>query len=1074
VAAPSAVKTVEKVKKKKVRAKKTHTVEQDAVVSGVPYFAPAIDSSTSESDEAPPRPIEMIEQIPDASKGSEAGKKSKKGGKKVKKEGLPKRKKNVGDGLDSSGEGYPGSLENAPEPKRKSLEVRVVNADFVESGTAYPIKVNLPTGEVKVVNATMDFSVKEFFDLVMDGLGMWQCEIWSLCRRGKDGQGSKAVAYDGVKYGMINVVWLDFSQTLEEAGIRKDDEVFLKVKWFKSYFKLRDLVAVEMYYAQVKSEVLSGLYPIAGSKVAVRLAALQLQVESGDFSRARHKPGYFSEEEMLKFVPQQVLARNASEYIQQRIFFYHRRLVGSPKASAQLAYIVESRSMTTWGAMWFDAKLIGYKNQASRRIVVGVCEDGYVVPLKIPVSEEEEKQRTISRRKLIESARTNSIMQLGGIIDVAELGKLNQKADDDQYEFFAFSATYVEETKHGLLLKKKGEEVELGLTKDQINLILQMTDDYTWLLAKSKLINLNVEEVSTPSPNCPNYRLFEPPMDRRVAKKEKKSGKTMLEMFKENYLEVVVLAKKDPLARLLLQIEAKLDEKAVLNELDLRRCGMNDEMYTHIQESIAATFSIVKSSTDISFKPDLNPQSLLLSFNDLCNPPELGEMVAALRIAKLDLRSNNLTPKWASSFAKALVKCTGLVEIYLGDNRIGNDGAIDILNSLIQLPALRCVSLSNVGMENGALKRSISKISSGANRGTMRGFPGGPGPEMGKIIASLLTSSQKLERLDISDNVLASRGMDFIVSALEKTDSLRERIIEINFGNTHISGSVGERLASWLLKTVNDSRNHLSVLDLNANAFTSAACTIIADLFTSTTIHLSHVDLSHLKLPIDAISSLLTALQKNQTLIQLSLASNEISSKNCKVLGNFIQHNNHLIKLSLRNCNLDKHCVVALGDAIGKNSTLLELDCAGNNFEAAACGASWEAALKRNKTLTQLNLAACNLDGDSIENLATALKVNRSIQLLHLDANYIGSRGLKKLAHSIKDNPVLRILSLQDVDCKYRDTCEFISEITSKSSSSSLQTIDLRFNSDLTSNVSFIDTVKAHPNLGIRFTHPKH
>jgi Ran GTPase-activating protein (RanGAP) involved in mRNA processing and transport len=975
-------------------------------------------------------------------------------------------------------DGYPGTAENAPNPIRTNVEVRIVNPDFIASGAAYPLKVKLPDGIEKKLHATNDFTVQEFLDLLMNELDMWQYEIWSLSRKGKEGGGCKTFIRDGDKFDTINVVWLDPAQTLEEAGLKPDDEIYLRVKYFKCYFKMIDPVAIGMYYAQVNSEVLSGLYPFTGSKVAVRLAALQLQIESGDFQRALHKPGLFTDAVLARFLPQRVIERNSSEYVQQRIFFYHRRLVGTSKSSAQLAYIVESRNMSTWGAIWYEGKLNGYKNQLARRIVIGVCEDGFAIPLKLPTSEEEEKQKTVSRRKLIENARTNSIMNLNTVLDAAELGMLQQKSNDDQYEFFPFHATYIEETKLGMMLKKKGEEVQLGLSKVQVNAIMLMSDSYMNILAHQNWNSMGDDEIPPASRDCPDYRLFELPMDRTANKKEMKSGKTMLEMLKENYIEVTTVAKKTTVSRLLLQIEAKLDERSRLEELDLRRCQMTDEAYNLISESVAATYQMLThSSSEVKFKQDLIPSSLLLSYNDLVNPGGIGDMTSVLRISKLDLRSNNLTPKWAASFAKQLVKCTGLVEIYIGDNSIGNDGAIDIVNSLISLPAIRVVSLSNVGMENGALKRTISKISTGNNRGTMRGMPGGPGPEMGKVIASLVTSSSKLERLDVSDNVLTSRGVEFIVDALEKNDSLKARLVELNLGNTHISGSVGERLSSWITKTVNDSRNHLNDINLHANAFTLAACTLLSDLFTVTTVHLSHVDFSHLKIHVDGMSALLAGLEKNNTVKVISLAFNDISSKISKSLGHMIQNNSTIIKLSLRNCNMDKFAVVALGDAIAKNTAIMELDLAGNNFEAAACGASWEAALKKNKTITQLNIAACNLDGDSIDHLATALKVNRSLQMLHLDANYIGARGLKKLGHSIKDNHILRILSLQDVDCKYKDTCIFLQDVSSSSDSSThscgLQTLDLRYNSDLTANIAFIDAIKTHSHINIRYTPPK-
>lgn len=955
---------------------------------------------------------------------------------------------------------------------RNKVEAREVNPEFVTNGTAFALKVQLSRGDSIEVHVTPDFTIRDILDLTASKLNLWQYEIWSLCKRGKDGEGCKAVVREGTTVSEVNVVWLDLVKSVEEVGLKAKDVLYLRIKYFKLYFKLVDAVAIDLYYSQVNAEVISGLYPSTSSKVAVRLAAMQLQAESGDFNRVTHKPGYFASDVLARFLPQRVIDRNTSpEYLQQRIFFYHRRLVGTAKVNAQLAYIIESRNLSTWGATWFEAKLIRYKNQLARRLLVGVCEDGFALPLRpAGANEEEEKKRTLTRRKLIENARTNSIMNVNSVLDAVELGMLQQKSDDDQIEFFSFDATYIEETDLGLMLKKKGEEVELGISKKQLNAVLALADSYMWILAKQGWKSLAEGDVAEPSRDCPNYNLFDVPMNRSVAKKELKKGKTMLEMLKENYLEVATVAKRAPVSRLLLQIEAHLDEHKTLEILDMKRAEMKDDGFNVFSEAIAATYQVVISTQDIKFGADLAPTTLDLSYNDLCNPDGLGDMCAALRIQHILLRSNNLSPKWAAAFAKAVVKCTGLIEIDLSDNRIGNDGAIDIVNSLVTLPAIRSVSLSNVGMTNSSIKRSISKISTGPDRGTLRGLPGGPGPEMGKVIASLLTSAAKLEKLDLSDNVLTSRGVEFIVEALEKNDLSRERLMELNLGNTHISGSVGERLAVWITKTAHDARNHLNVLDVNANALTSAACTMLADLFAAVTLRLTDVNFSHLKMSSDSLLTLLAGLEKNKTVTSVNLSYNDMGSKHAKALGHLVANNMKITKLSLRNCSLEKACVVAVGDAVAKNSTLLELDMAGSNFEAAVCGASWETALRKNNVLQQLNLAACNLDGDSVDNIAAGLRANRTLQMLHLDANYIGARGLKKLGHSLKDNPVLRVLSLQDVDCKYKDTCLFIQEITASSSTTALQTLDLRQNPDLTANISFCDTVEAHPTLGIRYT----
>ena len=63
VAGSSAVFEVDDAQDNQSKPYAIHTVDEDAVVSGIPYFAPASDSSESESDHAPPiieQPIEII------------------------------------------------------------------------------------------------------------------------------------------------------------------------------------------------------------------------------------------------------------------------------------------------------------------------------------------------------------------------------------------------------------------------------------------------------------------------------------------------------------------------------------------------------------------------------------------------------------------------------------------------------------------------------------------------------------------------------------------------------------------------------------------------------------------------------------------------------------------------------------------------------------------------------------------------------------------------------------------------------------------------------------------------------
>lgn len=969
---------------------------------------------------------------------------------------------------------YPGSIENAPRPVRKKLEPRQVNPDFIASGAAYPVKVHLARGDVVEVHASSHFTIRELFEIIVCKLDMWQYDIWSLARVTTDATKQRAVLLEtGGKYANQNIDWLDMSQTLEEAKITAGSALVLTIKYYKLYFRLEDPVATDLYYAQIRNEFLSGVHASGNSKTAVRLAALQLQAEQGDFSRGTSRKGAFTSSKISKLLPPAILARNSEDYLLQRIFFYHRRLAKTPKQEAQLAYIAESRNVSNWGATWFDCKLLADEKNLSRRLTLGVCEDGFVLPIRETAGEEEDennKKRTMSRRKLLSAARTHSIMNVNAALDNAELGMLHQKSNDDQYEFFSYHATYIEETRNGLQLKKKGTSVSISLSKNQVDAVLSLSDTYMNLLTLSGWKELPLDELPPAADDCPDFKLFELPMDRSAARKELKRGKTMLELWKDNYLEIVAVAQRNPISRVMLQIEAKIDERVVLEEIDLMRASMQDADFKLIEESLAATYHVVQSSPDISFGADLVPRTLLLSYNELKNPDSLGETILALKLVTVSLRSNNLGPEWAAQFTKILPRCASLMDLDLSDNPLTSVGAIHVINGVLPLPSMRALNFANTGLMNVSAKWSTVTTSHGSKKPTMRGAETS-GANVGAVIAFILVTCRKLERLDISDNVLTASGVEPIVDVLEKTDSLKHRLFELNFGNTHISGSIGNRLVRWLTKTFNDSGNHLTTLDLGSNEFDHETLALIADLFVpSATFRIRQANLSRLGFKWGPLNNLFSGLSSNSYVHHVNLSWNAITSKSAKELGHMVATTTVLQTLKLRGCSMERAALVALGEGMAKNTSITELDLADNNFEAHASAASWETALKRNKNLTQLNLACCNLDGDALENIASALKANTTLLFLHLDANYLGSRGVRKLGHGLKANATLKTLSMQDTDAKLKDMCAFLHEIAS-ATNSGIQSIDLRHNPDLThKSDDFDEFLKTTPNIAVRYS----
>ncbi len=88
----------------------------------------------------------------------------------------------------------------------------------------------------------------------------------------------------------LSVKWLDHSTTLREQGVSDDETLLLRRKFFFSDTNVddRDPVQLNLLYVQCRDGVINGLHPV-NKDMACNLAALQCQIQYGDFNESRHK-----------------------------------------------------------------------------------------------------------------------------------------------------------------------------------------------------------------------------------------------------------------------------------------------------------------------------------------------------------------------------------------------------------------------------------------------------------------------------------------------------------------------------------------------------------------------------------------------------------------------------------------------------------------------------------------------------------------------------------------------------------------------------------------------------------------
>ena len=141
----------------------------------------------------------------------------------------------------------------------------------------------------------------------------------------------------------------------------------------------------------------------------------------------------------------------------------------------------------------------------------------------------------------------------------------------------------------------------------------------------------------------------------------------------------------------------------------------------------------------------------------------------------------------------------------------------------------------------------------------------------------------------------------------------------------------------------------------------------------------------------------------------------------CTTLAEAIKRNSTITHLNLSANLLGLGDCAAVAEAIKRNSTITHLNLSGNVLGLDDCTAVAE-AIKHNSTIRQLNLSENRFSvGDCNIVLADAIKHNSTITHLNLSCNSFGLGDYTALADAIKQNSTIRQLDLSETDIGLRD-----------------------------------------------------
>ena len=397
----------------------------------------------------------------------------------------------------------------------------------------------------------------------------------------------------------------------------------------------------------------------------------------------------------------------------------------------------------------------------------------------------------------------------------------------------------------------------------------------------------------------------------------------------------------------------------------------------------------------------------------------------------LNMSGNYITSEGAKSFAEAIQVNTTLEKLDLSYNAVSDDGVAAISDNL-------------------KINSSLQELNISHNSITNKGI---------KLIAKVIQINSTLQNIDISKNWISTKGLVYFMEAVKNNCTLQ--VVNITHNNVTRSGFTSikqciENLqhpiqiyASW--NEINESGklvakistscapdnieddvwsfdvydDHLVMclseclkkddtlqeLNLSYNKITSEGAKMIAEAINVNKI-LKKLDISHNSISDDGAAAISDGLKCNISLQELNMSYNKITSEGAKMIGEAIKVNKTLKKLHINGNSISDDGAAAISDGLKCNISLQELDMSYNKITSEGAKMIGE-TIKVNKTLQKLYIYINSISDDGTAAISDGLKCNISLQELDMSYNEITSVGAKIIAEAIKVNTILHTLDLQ-------------------------------------------------------------
>ena len=317
-----------------------------------------------------------------------------------------------------------------------------------------------------------------------------------------------------------------------------------------------------------------------------------------------------------------------------------------------------------------------------------------------------------------------------------------------------------------------------------------------------------------------------------------------------------------------------------------------------------------------------------LTSPSLCHLPDI-PVHYLHHLKSLKLSRNNLDRIAVDHIAKTIPHMPQLEELMLYLNPdIQEGGAVSLVSALCDHKALKSLDLRHTNI----------------------------GEEDCEQLAQLLSSSQCLEELDVSDNSLSSDSVHILFKGLQQNSSLKNLVIGyiLSIHQNNITLEAMKTLSAYLQ---DKEKCKLERLYLRQ-----------CDISSDTAVELAH------------------GLSQNCSVKVLHLSYNPIGDEGAAALGQAMTENKTITELWLNSCDITTTRGAALASLIA-NSTIEELHISGNSLAGAI--PSIAQALQHNKTLKRLDIHNDDsLSQSNVENLMNSLTNNTTLEAREVQSRH--------------------------------------------------------------------------------------